>query len=64
MYTALRAVIYTSILIEFFAFCIGPEHFPVSDGLIRDVHSRVTRFFIYKPGNIIYSLKSATALIR
>ena len=62
MYTALRAVIYTSILIEFFAFCIGPEHFPVSDGLIRDVHSRVTRFFIYKPGNIIYS-KLATIIL-
>ena len=54
-YKIFRAVIYISILIEFFEYAIDPTTLDSFGGILSDLHSRVKQWFIYNEGNIIYS---------
>ena len=61
-YKIFRAVIYISILMEFFAYALEPEQLDFLGGVITDIHSRIKRWMIYHDGNLIYS-KVATFLL-
>lgn len=61
-YKIFRAVIYISILMEFFAYALEPEQLDFLGGVITDIHSRIKRWMIYHDGNLVYS-KVATFLL-
>lgn len=61
-YKIFRAVIYVSLLLEFFEYAIDPELLDYWGGIVCDVHDRIKRWFIYLDGNLIWS-KIATFVI-
>lgn len=61
-YKIFRAVIYVSILMEFFAYALEPEQLDFLCGVVTDIHSRIKRWMIYHDGNLVYS-KVATFLL-
>ena len=61
-YKIFRAVIYVSLLLEFFEYAIDPEQLDYWGGIVCDVHDRIKRWFIYLDGNLIWS-KIATFVI-
>ena len=61
-YKIFRAVIYISILMEFFAYALQPEQLNFLGGIITDIHTRIRRWMIYSDGNLVYS-KVATFLL-
>ena len=61
-YKIFRAVIYVSILMEFFAYALEPEQLDFLGGLVTDIHSRIKRWMIYHDGNLVWS-KIATILL-
>ena len=61
-YKIFRAVIYVSLLMEFFEYAIDPELLDYWGGIVCDVHDRIKRWFIYLDGNLIWS-KIATFVI-
>ncbi len=61
-YKIFRAVIYVSILMEFFAYALQPEQLDFLGGIVTDIHSRIKRWMIYHDGNLVYS-KVATFLL-
>lgn len=61
-YKIFRAVIYVSLLLEFFEYAIDPELLDYLGGIVCDVHDRIKRWFIYLDGNLIWS-KIATFVI-
>lgn len=61
-YKIFRAVIYISILMEFFAYALQPEQLDFLGGIVTDIHSRIRRWMIYSDGNMVYS-KVATFLL-
>lgn len=61
-YKIFRAVIYISILMEFFAYALAPEQLDFLGGIITDIHTRIRRWVIYTDGNLIYS-KVATFIL-
>lgn len=61
-YKIFRAVVYVSILMEFFAYALEPEQQDFLGGVMTDIHSRIKRWLIYRDGNLIYS-KVATFLL-
>lgn len=54
-YKIFRAVIYISVLIEFFEYAIDPAMMDYWNGILCDVHDRIKSWFIYHDGNLIYS---------
>ena len=60
-YKIFRAVIYVSILMEFFAYALEPEQLDFLGGVVTDIHGRIKRCIIYCDGNLVYS-KVATFL--
>ena len=58
-YKIFRAVIYISVLMEFFEYAIDPS--PMGS-IVCDLHSRVKQWMIYQDGNMTYS-KIATFLL-
>ena len=54
-YKIFRAVIYVSILMEFFAYALEPEQLDFLGGVVTDIHSRIKRWMIYHDGNLVYS---------
>ena len=60
-YKIFRAVIYVSILMEFFAYALEPEQLDFLGGVVTDIHTRIKRWMIYHDGNLVYS-KVATFL--
>ena len=60
-YKIFRAVVYISLLIEFFAYALEPEQLDFLGGLVTDIHSRIKRWMIYHDGNRVWS-KIATIL--
>ena len=58
-YKIFRAVIYISVLMEFFEYAIDPS--PMGS-IVGDLHSRIKQWMIYQDGNIAYS-KIATFLL-
>lgn len=62
VYKIFRAVIYVSLLMEFFMYAASPEMLDYWNGIVADMYGRIKRWFIYHDGNLIYS-KIATFLL-
>ena len=62
-YKIFRAVIYISILMEFFEYAVSPEMLDHWSGILCDVHGRIKTWFIYHDGNLVYSKIATFALI-
>lgn len=54
-YKIFRAVIYISVLLEFFEYAIDPATLDSWSGILCDIHGRIKRWMIYNDGNLIYS---------
>jgi hypothetical protein len=54
-YKIFRAVVYISVLLEFFEYALNPGQLDFLGGLITDLHDRIKRWFIYNDGNLVYS---------
>lgn len=54
-YKIFRAVIYISVLLEFFEYAIDPATLDSWGGILCDIHGRIKRWMIYNNGNLIYS---------
>ena len=54
-YKIFRAVIYISVLLEFFEYAIDPATLDSWGGILYDIHGRIKRWMIYNDGNLIYS---------
>lgn len=61
-YKIFRAVVYVSVLMEFFEYAIDPAALDHWGGILCDLHGRIKRWTIYNDGNLVYS-KLATALL-
>ena len=61
-YKIFRAVIYVSLLMEFFEYAIDPAILDHWGGIVCDVHDRIKRWFIYNYGNLVWS-KIATVVV-
>ena len=61
-YKIFRAVIYISVLMEFFEYAIDPAMLDHWGGILIDIHGRIKRWMIYNDGNLVYS-KIATFLL-
>lgn len=61
-YRIFRAVIYISVLMEFFEYAIDPAVLDHWGGILCDLHDRIKRWLIYHDGNLVYS-KVATFLV-
>ena len=62
VYKIFRAVIYLSLIVEFFEYAITSELLDLWGGVASDIHARVKQWFIYHDGNLVWS-KVATILI-
>lgn len=62
VYKIFRAVIYISLLMEFFEYAIDPELLDYWGGVLCDVHDRIKRWFIYIDGHLVWS-KIATIMV-
>lgn len=62
-YKIFRAVIYISILMEFFEYALSPEMLDHWGGILSDVHGRIKTWLIYQDGNLVYSKIATFALI-
>ena len=62
-YKIFRAVIYVSVLMEFFAYALQPEQLDFLGGIITDIHTRIRRWMIYHDGNLVYSKVATFVLI-
>ena len=54
-YKIFRAVIYISVLMEFFMYAIDPRAIDGFGGVVCDLHDRIKQWFIYHDGNLVYS---------
>ena len=61
-YRIFRAMVYISVLMEFFAYAIDPALFGDWGGIVTDIHGRIKRWMIYSDGHLVYS-KLATVLL-
>ena len=61
-YKIFRAVIYISVLMEFFEYAIDLAMLDHWGGILIDIHGRIKRWMIYNDGNLVYS-KIATSLL-
>lgn len=62
-YKIFRAVIYISILMEFFEYAVSQEMLDHWSGILCDVHDRIKTWLIYQDGNLVYSKIATFALI-
>lgn len=62
-YKIFRAVIYISILMEFFMYALDPETLDHWNGIVCDLHDRIKRWFIYNDGHLIYSKLTTFMLV-
>lgn len=46
-YKIFRAVVYVSVLLEFFEYAIDPAVFDQWGGILTDIHGRIKRWTIY-----------------
>ena len=53
-YKIFRAVIYISVLMEFFEYAIDPRTIDGFGGVVCDLHDRIKQWFIYHDGNLVY----------
>lgn len=61
-YKIFRAVVYVSVLLEFFEYAIDPAVFDQWGGILTDIHGRIKRWTINQDGHLVYS-KIATILL-
>ena len=61
-YRIFRAVVYVSVLMEFFEYAIDPAMLDHWGGILCDIHGRIKQWTIYNDGNLVYS-KVATVLL-
>ena len=61
-YRIFRAVVYVSVLMEFFEYAIDPATLDHWDGILCNIHGRIKQWMIYNDGNLVYS-KLATILL-
>ena len=61
-YRIFRAVIYISVLMEFFEYALDPALLDNWNGILCDIHGRIKRWMIYNDGHLVYS-KAATFLL-
>lgn len=61
-YRIFRAVIYISVLMEFFEYALDPALLDSWSGILCDIHGRIKRWMIYNDGHLVYS-KVATFLL-
>ncbi len=54
-YKIFRAVIYISVLMEFFMYVIDPKAIDGFGSVVCDLHDRIKQWFIYHDGNLVYS---------
>ena len=54
-YKIFRAVIYISILVEFFEYAFDPALLDYWGGIVCDLHARMKQWFLYHDGNLVYS---------
>ena len=54
-YKIFRAVIYISVLMEFFEYAIDPRTIDGFGGVVCDLHDRIKQWVIYHDGNLVYS---------
>ena len=54
-YKIFRAVIYISVLLEFFEYAIDPATLDSWGGILCDIHGRIKQWMIYNDGSLIYS---------
>ena len=62
-YKIFRAVIYVSLLMEFFEYAIDPAILDHWGGIVCDVHDRIKRWFIYNDGNLVWSKKATVVVV-
>ena len=53
-YKIFRAVIYISVLMEFFEYAIDLAMLDHWGGILIDIHGRIKRWMIYNDGNLVY----------
>lgn len=53
-YKIFRAIIYISVLMEFFEYAIEPALLDHWGGVLCDIHDRIKQWFIYHDGNLVY----------
>lgn len=53
-YKIFRAVIYISVLLEFFEYAIDPALLDNWGGVLCDIYERIKQWFIYQDGNLVY----------
>ena len=63
LYKIFRALIYISLLVEFFEYAINPELLDYWGGVVTDIHHRIKSWFIYNEGNLIWSKVSTLILV-
>ena len=61
-YKVFRSIIYMSLLLEFFEYAVDPALLDFWGGILCDIRRRIRTWYIYSPGNLIYS-KAATILL-
>ena len=61
-YKIFRAVIYISVLMEFFEYALDPILLDNWNGILCDIHGRIKHWMIYNDGHLMYS-KVATFLL-
>ena len=61
-YKIFRAVIYLSVLLEFFVYAFNPAPSDGWENILYDLHGRIRRWLIYQDGHLVYS-KVATFLL-
>ena len=54
-YKIFRAVVYVSVLLEFFEYAIDPAVFDQWGGILTDIHGCIKRWTIYQDGHLVYS---------
>ena len=61
-YKIFRAVVYVSVLLEFFEYALDPAQLDGWGGILCDIHGRIKRWMIYNDGHLVHS-KVATFLL-
>lgn len=61
-YKIFRAVIYLSVLLEFFVYAYNPSPSDGWENILYDIHARIRHWLIYQDGHLVYS-KVATFLL-
>ena len=61
-YKIFRAVIYLSVLLEFFVYAFNPQPSDGWENILYDIHARIRNWLIYQDGHLVYS-KVATFLL-